>query len=574
MLQVSNKQIAQVLNEIAEYLEAQRVQFKPRAYQKAAQVIESLSEPLSALYKKCGTKCLDDLPGIGQSIAEKIEELLKTGRLKYLAELKKKMPVNIADISRIEGIGPKMALELYKKLGIKTLTQLEAAAKSGKVARLKGYGKKSEEKILKGIEFLKTERGRILLGDAMPIASAMIASLKTASKVKRCEAVGSIRRKRETIGDIDIVCSSNEPKKVLNAFVKLPNVKSIIEKGERDASVRLKDGVDADIIVIPENDFGSAMVHFTGSKYHNIQLRQIAQKRGMKLNEYGLFRGIKKIAAKTETDVYRALGLPYIEPELREANGEIEAARGGKLPKLIAYGSIRGDLQVQTNWTDGDSSIEEMARAARVRGLDYFAITDHTRTLAMTGGLDEKKLSAQGREIDKLNKKLKGFRILKSAEVNILKDGKLDIADWALKKLDVVSVAVHSNFAMNERDMTERIIRAIKHPLVNILFHPTGRLINKRPAYALNIERIIRAAKQYKVALEANASPERLDLNAEHIRAAIKAGVKLVVNSDAHHPDHFDFLDLGVSQCRRGWARATDVLNTKTVDAFLKAIEK
>jgi DNA polymerase (family 10) len=381
---------------------------------------------------------------------------------------------------------------------------------------------------------------------------------------------------KETVGDIDILVTTKEPEKVMDTFVSLPEVQAILAKGPTRSSVRLKIGIDADVRVLSPESYGSALQYFTGNKDHNIHLRTIAIKKGYKLNEYGLFKGEKRIAGKTEEEIYKKLGMDWMEPELRTNSGEIEAAMEHKLPKLIPYNSLLGDLQVTTNWSDGAASIEEMAKKAMEIGLKYIAITDHTKSLAMTGGLNENDLERQGKEIDRLNKKFAplGFRILKSAEINILKDGALDIKNETLKKLDVVSIAVHSNFKMTKKQMTERIIKAMKNPYVNILFHPTGRLIGKRPPYEIDIDAIIKAAKEYGVALEVNAFPERLDLCDLHIRKAIEAGVKLTIDSDAHTPHHLEFLNLGIAQARRGWAKKSDVLNTLPVDEFLKAIKE
>lgn len=571
---MTNKEIAQILYDIADFLEIQNVPFRPRAYQKAALTVEESPTELDELYRRCGRKCVDDLPGIGESLAAKIEELILTGRMKYYESLKRKFPFDMHGLTEVENVGPKTAYKLYTALKIRNLRNLEVAARGGRIRSVRGFGKKTEDNILESLGFLKTEQGRLLLGEILPYAQHIVETLRAVEGVRRCDVAGSIRRRQETIGDIDILVTTSKPAAVIKAFKRLPEIIAVMEEGPTRVAVKYKLGVNGDLRVLKDSEYGAALLYFTGSKFHNIQLRTIAAKKGWKLSEYGLFRGHTVLASTTEQQIYRRLGMAWMPPEIRTASGEIEAAQKGAIPTLIPYGSIRGDLQVQTNWTDGRDSIETMAKAARDAGLEYIAITDHTRTLAMTGGLTESDLARQTKEIDKLNKSFKGFRILKSAEVNILKDGKLDIADEALKKLDVVSVAVHSNFGMTEDEMTARIIRALKHPLVNILFHPTGRVIKGRPPYALNMEKIIRAAKAYKVALEVDSFPDRLDLRDEHIRLAVKAGVKLVVDSDAHATEHFNFLDLGVAQCRRGWAKKSDVLNTKPVAVLLKALKK
>ena len=569
---VTNRDIAHILNEIALIYEAEGVDFKPQAYQIAAKTVEELGEELSELYRKCGTKCVDDLPGIGKSITEKIEELVTTGHLKAYEKMKKKYPFDMVEMTAIEGVGPKTVVALYKKLKVKTIADLERVAKAGKIQKLGGFGKRSEEKILEGIGFYKRSSGRALLSVALYRSQKIIERMQKVKGVVHFDVCGSIRRRKETIGDLDFIVTTRKPKASIEAFKNLPEVEKVLEEGPSKVMVRFRFGMDGDLLILKPETYGAALVHFTGSKEHNIQLRSLAIDKGWKLSEHGLVKAKKILAGKTEQEVYKKLGMVWIPPEMREGKGEVAVALKGKIPSLIPYGSIKGDLQVQTKWTDGRDSIEDMAKAAKEAGLEYIAITDHTKTLAITGGLDEKGLAKQAKEIDALNKKIRGFKILKSAETNILKDGKLDIKDEALKKLDLVCVAVHSHFNMTQKEMTERIIRALKNPLVNILFHPTGRILKQRPAYKLDIAKIIKAAKQYKVALEANAYPERLDLKDAHIRMAVEEGVKLVINSDAHSTEHFQYLDLGVAQARRGWARKADVLNTKTLESFLKAL--
>ncbi len=572
----TNAEIAKVLADMSILYEMAGVDFKPRAYERAAESIRTLDEELRDLWKREGKKGLDKVPWVGPGIAAHIEEILKTGHFKEYEQMKKKFPIELEELIAIEGVGPMAVKELWQKLKIKNLKQLEAAAKAGKVRKLPRFGVKSEEKILKGIEFLKKSRGRFNLGEMFPIVKNMEERIRRIPGIGRITTCGSFRRMQETIGDIDILVTAKQPEKVIDAFLKFPEIGDVYGKGPTKVNVRLKNGIDADIRVLPENAYGSAIQYFTGDRSHNIQLRTLAIKKGYKLSEYGLFKGKKLVAGKTEEEIYKKLGMDTPPPEIRTASGEIEAARAHKLPKLIPYGSVRGDLQVQTSWTDGAASIEEMAKAAIKAGLEYIAITDHTKSLAMTGGLDEKGLERQGREIDKINKGFRvkglGFRILKGAEVNILKDGTLDIKDEALKKLDVVGVSVHSHFNMSENEMTARIIRALKNPYVNILFHPTGRIIGKREPYKLDILKVLRAAKEFGAAMEVNASPDRLDLRDAHIKDAIRLGVKLVVDSDAHAPAHFEWLNFGVAQVRRGWGEAKDVLNTKSLEQFLMSL--
>jgi len=577
---MTNQEIAKILYEISEYLEMKDVPFKPRAYEKAAHSIEALEQDVADIYKEGGLKALDKIPSVGKNIAEKIEELIKTGHLKYYEKLKKKMPVDIEELTAVEGVGPKMIIKLYKHLGIKNLKDLEKAAKSGKIRHLEDFGEKTEDNILQGIEFLKKSKGRFVLGLVMPQIQEIEQRIKSLKEVKQAVVSGSIRRMKETIGDGDILVTVSSPKaaeKVADFFVNMPEVIHIYSQGPTKSSIKLKNNMDFDLRVVPEESFGAALQYFTGNKAHNIALRKIALKKGLKLNEYGVFKGKKKIAGHTEEDVYKTLGLKWMEPELRTNNGEIEAAKKNKLPKIIGYEEVKGDLQMHTTWSDGSNSIEEMAEEAMKLGLEYIAITDHTKGLPIVGGLDEKGLARQEKEIDKINAKLKAknakFQVLKGAEINILKDGKLDIKDEALKKLDVVGIAVHSGFKTSKKEMTERIVKAMKNPYVDILFHPTGRIINQRPPYQIDIERIIGVAKETNTILEVNAYFNRLDLKDEYIRMAIKAGVKIAINSDSHNVNHLHYLKFGIAQARRGWATKEDVINTQPVNNFLKFLK-
>ncbi|MFH1631571.1 MAG: DNA polymerase/3'-5' exonuclease PolX [bacterium] len=571
---VTNRDIARILKEIAAIYEAEGVQFKPQAYEIAAKTVEELGEELSSMYRECGRGCIDDLPGIGKSITELVEELVTLGRSELFEKMKRKYPFDILALTAIEGVGPKTVVELYRRLKIKTVADLERAIKAGKIEKLSGFGKRSQEKMLEGISFLKKGRGRVLLNFALYHAEQIEERMRAVEGVSKFDVCGSVRRRKETIGDLDFIVATKKPKKAIEAFKNLPFVEKVVEEGQAQVAVKFTFGMDGDLLVINPAVYGAALVHFTGSKEHNIQIRSLAIDKGLKLSEYGIKKGKKVLAGKNEDEVYRRLGMKTPPPEIREARGEVEVALQGKLPALIPYGSIKGDLQIQTDWSDGHDSIEDMAQAARDLGLEYIAITDHTKSLAMTGGLNETDLARQAREIDKVNKKMRGFKVLKSSEVEILKDGKLDLSDAALERLDIVSVAVHSNFGMSEEEMTERIIRAMKNPLVNILFHPTGRVINKRPGYKIDMSKIVEAAKEYKVALEANAFPDRLDLNDAHIRMAVDAGVKLVINTDAHSTEHLKYLDLGVAQARRGWARKADVLNALSVDMLEKKLSQ
>jgi len=569
---MTNAAVAKMMREIAALLEMEGVPFKPRAYEKVAYTIEALDEPLAETYKRGGLKALEEIPGVGKGIAERIEELLTTGKLKYYEELHKKVPVDVSGLTAIEGLGPKNVKALYEALGIRTVADLEKAARSGKIRELPHFGEKSEEKILKGLEFLRGHTGRFGLGEVLPLLEQIADRLRQVVGVEQVALAGSVRRRKETVGDGDILVISRKPDKVMDFFVAMSEVAHVHGKGSTKSSVKLETGMDVDLRVVPAESFGAALNYFTGSKDHNVALRRIAMDRDLKLNEYGVFRGDKSIAGKTEEEVYGALGLPYIPPELRENTGELEAARAGKLPKLIDYGDVRGDLQTQTKWTDGANSIEEMVEEARRLGREYIAITDHTKGLAMMGA-DEDQLRQQIKAVRALNRKMKGFTVLAGAEVNINKDGTLDISDDVLAELDVVGVAVHSHFNLSRSEMTKRLIRAMENPHADILFHPTGRVINKRPAYDIDIDAVIAAAKRTGTVLEIDAYPERLDLRDEHVRKAVDAGAKLVIDTDAHSVNHLDFIDYGVATARRGWAEKSDVLNTLPVSKHLASLK-
>jgi len=578
MNDISNEKLAQILLEIGEYLEIEEIPFKPIAYKKAHDAILDLEEKVSDIYKNGGLKALEEISGVGISIAEKIEEFIKTGRISYYEELKKKIPIKLSDFSNIEGLGIKSIKYFYQKLGIKNLQDLEKALHSGKIAKLKGFGEKSQEKILKGIEFLKNNNGRFILGFIEPEIEAIKDRLANLNGVKKINIAGSIRRRKETVGDADILITSDKPKPIMDFFVNMKEVAGVIGHGQTKSSVKLFSGINVDLRVVPAISYGAALNYFTGSKSHNIALRLIAIKNGFKLNEYGLFsekNGIEKmVAGKTEEEIYKKLGLDYIEPELRENLGEIELAKNHKLPKLIGYNDLKGDLQVQTDWSDGSESIEKMALRAIDKKLEYIAITDHTKSLSVANGLDEKRLIKQMTEIDRLNKKFKGkIKILKGTECDILKDGSLDISDSVLEKLDVVGIAVHSSFNLTQDDQTKRICRAMKNKNADILFHPTGRIINQRSAYNIDINTIIKTAVETKTIMEIDAFPSRLDLSDENVRKCVENGVKMAIDSDAHKSDHFDYLKYGISVARRGWAQKKDIINTLSLENMKKLLK-
>lgn len=578
-MRASNQTIATVLREIGVYLEIEDVPFKPRAYEKAAEAIEGLGEEAEAIYRKGNLKALEEVPGVGTSIAKKIEELIRTGRLRYYEGLKRKVPVDISGLSRVEGLGPKSIYKLYKKLGVRSLRDLERSARQGKISKLEGFGKKSEGNILKSIQFVKSSGDRFALGFIMPEVRAIEERLRNFGAVRRAAAAGSVRRKKETVGDADILAVSRRPAEVMDFFVGMPEVVRVYAHGETKSSVRLGSGLDVDLRIVPPESYGAALSYFTGSKDHNLALRELAMKRGWKLNEYGLFKqrgkGERRIAGKTEEEIYRRLGMDYIQPEMRENRGEIELALKHELPKLLEYGDLQGDLQVQTDWTDGSDSVEAMARAAAARGLRYIAITDHTKNLAMTGGLDAKKIFKQMAEIDRVNAKLQGkIKVLKGTECDILKDGSLDLPDAVLVKLDIVGVSIHSRFKMSQKEQTARIVRAISNRNVDILFHPTGRIIQQREPYDVDVDTLITAAKRTGTVLEVNAQPGRLDLKDEYVKKCVDAGVRLSIDSDAHAPQHIAYLEHGVSQARRGWAERKDVINAWPLEEMLQFLKQ
>lgn len=564
---MKNELVARILYEIADLLDLDGVAFKPRAYRRAAEVVESLGEPIEDLVAS-GQHA--ELPGVGDAIAKKIAEIVQTGHLDYHDELRAKLPIDLYALTRVEGVGPKTAKLLYDALGVKTLADLEAAARDGKVRTVKGLGAKTEEKILRGLAETRGVEGRMLLGLALPLAESLIAQSQGTGLFERLEYAGSLRRGRETIGDLDLLAVSADPARAADAFVSLPDVDEILAHGEAKSSVRLGNRMQVDLRIVPAESFGAALQYFTGSKAHNIALRKLAVAKGWKLNEYGLYGpDDNAIAGGDEDDVYRALGLEPIPPELREDAGELAAAARatagagpGSLPKLIELGDLRGDLHVHTDASDGTASLEQMVAAARARSLEYIAITDHARFAEVIGGHTPETLLAQIDEIAKLNKTLKGFRVLAGIEVNIQPDGSLDLPDDLLARLDWVVASIHSHFRQTKEEMTARLLRAASNDHVDCLAHPTGRKIGERPPYDADWDLVFSAAAKHACALEINANPIRLDLSSDLARRAVAAGCKLSIGSDAHAPEHFDFLRLGVLTARRGWATAKAVVNT------------
>ena len=575
---VKNSDIAKIMRHLGFLTEVgedyANAQFRARAYYRAADTIANLSENVADVYDNGGIAALLEIPSVGKAIAAKIEEYVKTGKVRHLEELKAKVPINIDELYGIEGIGPRTIKALYDKLQVKDLVGLENAAAKGRLQTVPGFTEKKEQDIKKRIEFFRKGKGRRIIGEVYPLVKQIELRLLQAEGVHDAVAAGSVRRMKETVGDIDYLVTADDPEKVMEFFVSMPEVEEIVGRGPAKAFVRLAGGIDADLLVVPKESWGSALQYFTGSKEHSVELRKIAIAKGLRLNEWGVYKGEARVAGATEEGVYQALGLQWIPPEMRENTGEIELAKQGRLPKLVEYGNLRGDLQVHSESTDGTATIEEMARAAKEFGLSYIAITDHTKSLALASGLDENELLEQAGRIAELNDRLKGtFRILSSAEVNVMKDGSLDISSNVLDKLDIVGAAIHSNFNLPVEAQTERLVKAAKNPSVDILFHPTGRLINKREGYPIDIEKVIEVARDTGTILEIDAHYDRLDLKDEYVRMAMKKRAKMVIDSDAHHPIHYAYLVFGIGQARRGWATQMDVLNTLPADRLLKALK-
>ncbi len=577
-----NEKIADIFDETADMYAMENVQFKPRAYQKAAISLRSLNRDVKDIYKEGGLKALNEISGVGESMALKIEEIIKTGKIKEYKKMKEKMPARVEEMTAIEGVGPKLVKEVYEKLGVKTVKQLEEAAEKGKISKLKGMGEKTEENILSGIKFLEKSKGRKLLGDILPEANSIKENLIRLTSDKDIEVVGSIRRGKETIGDIDLLAVSKDTKKLIDVFCELEQVEKVYAKGNDKALVRLKVGVDCDLRVFKKESYGAGLLYFTGSKLHNIKLREMAMKKGWTLNEYGLYevKSLKskvksknqnsKIAGETEKEIYAKFKMDYIEPELREDHGEIEASLSHKLPKLVERKDILGVFHVHSNYSlDAVGSISDLVKKAKKMGLKYLVMGDHVGSLKIAAKMEDKDILEYIKYIENLNKKLSGFRILSGVEANILRDGTIDVSDKILAKLDVVVAGIHSVFKMPKKEMTERMIKAMENKNVDIISHPTGRLLTRRDEYNLDIEEILKAAKRTRTCLEINAFPDRLDLNDVNIKSAIDHGVKLAIGLDSHNIDQMDVLDFGVITARRGWAEKADIINTYSLDKLM-----
>jgi len=562
-------EIAKIFEDIADMLEIKGDNpFRIRAYRKAARNIRTLAEDLE-IFADEGR--LDQIPGIGSGMKEKIYEILDTGRLQFYEELKNEIPPSLVKLLSIPGVGPKLAKRFYEELDIRDIEHLEKMAKEHRLAGLPGIKEKTEQNIIKGIEMVKRGLERMTLGVALPIANEIVNQLSELSEVKRISTAGSLRRGKETIGDIDILTTSSNSKKVMDTFISLPLVERVLVCGDTKSSIITYDGIHVDLRVVEPESYGSALAYFTGSKAHNIRIREIAMKNSLKINEYGVFdeKNGMKIACENEEEIYQILDMPFIVPELREDRGEIEAAKQNRLPGLVKLSQIKGDLHIHTTWSDGGNSIEEMLKAAQEIGYKYLAICDHSQTLKVAGGLSEDKLLKQIEKIKELNSKYKDFDILAGSEVDIKADGSLDYSDELLEKLDIVVAAIHTRFKMPRHEMTRRIIKAIQNPYVNILAHPTGRLLGVRDAYEIDLDEILKVAKRNNVALEINAFPERLDLNDINCKRAKDYGVLISINTDSHITNQLNYMTLGVSVARRGWLEPENIINTKHIEEVL-----
>jgi len=573
---VENIDVARIFDEIADILELKNENpFRIRSYRRAARVIRDLPDDVKSL---AATGELKTVPGIGSSLAEKIEEIISTGTCKFYEELKQDPVYTLTDLLSIPGVGPKLAVRLNKELGVKNVDDLERAARAGKLHSLDGIREKLEEKILKGIEQYRRHVGRFKLADALTYTESIVKILKSQRGIIQIDIAGSLRRMKETIGDIDIlvIAKQTHRDKVMEAFTGMDVVADVIAKGDTKSSVLLRSGIQVDLRILDSKSYGAALHYFTGSKDHNVAIRDRAKRKGLKVSEYGVFEAKtnRHLGGAHEEDVFRLVDLPFIPPELRENSGEIEAAEKGKLPHLIELGDIKGDLQMHTKASDGANTIEEMALFAKRLGYRYIAITDHSKAVRVAGGLNEEELEAHIQAIKKANRKIDGIEILSGIEVDVMPDGSLDLADWILSKCDVVIAAVHSRFNMSRQEMTKRIVKGIANPNVNILAHPTGRIINERDPYEIDLEAIIAAARKNKVALELNSYPDRLDLRDVHCRQVKESGVKISINTDSHAAIQLVNMRYGIATARRGWLEPGDVINTYSLAKLRKFLAK
>lgn len=569
---MENIEYAAVFAEIANLLEIQGANpFRIRAYRNAARTIETLSGSVESFIEREDSR-LEELPGIGKDLAAKIRELYETGELEFLEELRRGVPATLIQVMKIPGLGPKRAHQIWDELGISTLEELEKAARDDALLQLPGFGEKLQERVLKGIAELKARAGRFKLSDADIYVGPLLAHLEKSEGVVDLQVAGSYRRRSETVGDIDILATTDAESTIIDRFVSYDGAREILARGPTKSSIRLRVDLQVDLRLVPRESYGAALTYFTGSKAHNIAIRGIGRERGLKINEYGVFRGDELVCGATEEEVYSSIDLPWIPPELREDRGELQAARTGGLPDLVEAEDIRGDLQMHTTYSDGKNTLEEMVEGCRERGYEYMALTDHSPSLYMTG-VKPDDFRKQFAEIDELQKRFDDIRILKSAEVDILADGSLDLDDELLDQMDVVVISVHSRMNLGRDEMTRRITRAMRHPRAAILAHPTGRLINRREPYPLDMEEVVKVAADHGVMLELNAQPDRLDLRDFHLQMARDAGIKIVISTDAHRVAELDFIRYGVDQARRGWLEKDDVANTRPCDGFLKLLK-
>jgi DNA polymerase (family 10) len=572
---MENREIAGVFEEISNLMkilqEDPKWSFKAAAYDRAKRSIESFHERAEDLAHDPSRK-LTEIPGVGEDLAGKIKELVETGKCQYHQDLLKKVPCSLLQLLELQGIGPQKVRLFHKELGVNTVEDLEKAVKAGKLHGLPGMSAKTEENILKALETFQRSAGRFRLDTAYETAEELIAYLKELKEVEEVTPAGSLRRGRETVGDLDLLVTGTDHAKIADHFAKYPGVEQILGKGEDKVSVKLKNGLQVDVRLLEREKYGAALMYFTGSKEHNIALRERAKKQGWKLSEYGLFEGDKVLASRAEEEVYKKFGLQWIPPELREDQGEIEVAEKGELPKLVELKDIKGDLQMHTTASDGKTSVEEMAGAAKKLGYEYILITDHSKAVTIANGLDEKRAAENIKRIHAARKKVTGIKIWAGAEVDIMGDGTLDYPDELLKQFDIVLVSVHSRMNMPADEMTERLLKALENPYVRILGHPTGRQILRRDPFQFDVEKVFAAAKKHGVILELNGNPERLDLSDRHVRLAKERGMKVIISTDAHHPDHFQLMRYGVITARRGWLEKKDVLNTLPAEKLLAAL--
>jgi DNA polymerase (family 10) len=571
---VHNSEVEVIFNEVADLLEIKGDNpFRVRAYRNAARLVGGLSQNVSDMV--AAGRDLSELSGIGKDLAGRIGEIVRTGTLSLLEELKSQMPAGLSDLMKVPGLGPQRVAALHEQLGVTTLDDLRQAARQGRIHELEGFGAKTEQRILEEVTRRQGQGPpRVKLVVAEQTAEPLMAVLRQVKGVNDVVAAGSYRRRRETVGDLDILATCQKGSPIMDRFVHYEDVRQVMAKGDTRSTVILRSGFQVDLRVVPQVSYGAALMYFTGSKEHNIALRKIALGRKLKINEYGAFRGETRVAGRTEEEVYAKVGLPYIEPELRENRGELEAARKGELPDLLTLEDIRGDLHVHTKRTDGHDTIEELVEAARKRGYDYIAIADHSRHVTVAHGLKPEQVRQQVKEIDRINKRLRGFTVLKATELDILEDGTLDLPDDVLAELDLTVCAVHYKFNLSARQQTQRILQAIKNPYFNILAHPTGRLINEREAYPVDMKQVVKAAADHGCFLEVNAHPDRLDLNDIHSKMAKEMGLKVAISTDTHRLDDLDNMRFGVGQARRGWLEADDVINTRRLSELRKLLKR